>query len=106
MAGSDGKRSDLFVNTYRKKLTDLRSQIHQQMIYTDGLVGATKDWLDLSAGERICLLLLAGVGDDLGKLARLAKKDWREFTHPERDAIAAAAHELKHSFMNIHCLTL
>lgn len=46
-----------------------------------------REWKTMDLGHRVCLLILAGVGDDLGGLSALADRDWREIPPPEKDAI-------------------
>lgn len=47
----------------------------------------SREWNTMDLGPRVCLLILAGVGDDFGALSALADRDWREMPPPERDAI-------------------
>lgn len=46
-----------------------------------------REWAAMDLGVRVCLLILAGVGDDFGVLSALADRHWREVPPPERNAI-------------------
>lgn len=45
------------------------------------------EWYAMDLEIRVCLLILAGVGDDFGELSALADRAWLEMPPPERDAI-------------------
>lgn len=47
----------------------------------------SSEWSAMDLGIRVCLLILAGVGDSFDTLSSLADRGWREMPPPEREAI-------------------
>jgi len=75
----------------RKKMNELRAEFARRVVEH-----APRAWARLHLETRAVLLMVAGVDPAQDQeLATLALKDWREFTPPERVAIAGAADALR-----------
>ena len=60
-----------------------------------------REWASISLGHRVCLLILAGVGDTFEGLSALADRDWREMPPPERDAIKLQVRALRKAMAKV-----
>lgn len=79
-----------------RSMTTAECRAHLRKLHNEALQRSTRgmwsdvearEWKTMDLGHRVCLLILAGVGDDLGGLSALADRDWREIPPPEKDAI-------------------
>lgn len=62
----------------------------------------TREWARVGDEQRVMLMLLAGIDGDL---QALAKRAWREFTPPERQAIKGEIRVAKRVFAGLAALT-
>lgn len=65
----------------------------------------SRAWKGMDLGHRVCLLILAGVGDDFDALSALADRDWREMPPPERVAIKREVRSMRAAMSKAFCLT-
>ena len=75
----------------RGKLRELRDEFQRRTVER-----APGEWSRLNLDVRAVLLMIAGIDPSQDTdLATLAGRDWREFTPPERRAIAQAASAMR-----------
>lgn len=63
-----------------------------------------REWGNMDLGHRVCLLILAGVGDSFDTLSALAQRDWREMPPPERDAIKLQVRSMREGMAKVFSL--
>ena len=63
-----------------------------------------REWAAMDLGVRVCLLILAGVGDDFDSLSALADRHWREVPPPERAAIKGQVRAMRAAMAKVASL--
>ncbi len=63
-----------------------------------------REWAAMDLGVRVCLLILAGVGDDFDGLSALADRHWREVPPPERAAIKGQVRAMRAAMAKVASL--
>lgn len=71
----------------RARLRELQNEALKRSTHGRWSDAESREWKSMDLGLRVCLLILAGVGDSLEDLSALADREWREMPPPERDAI-------------------
>lgn len=86
---------DLTPEQCRARLRELQGEALNRSTRGRWSDAESREWYAMDLGLRVCLLILAGVGDDFDTLSPLADRAWLEMPPPERDAIKQQVREVR-----------
>lgn len=92
---------DLSPAQCRTRLRELQNEALSRITGSRWSDMEAREWFAMDLGHRVCLLILAGVGNDFAALSALADRDWREMPPPERDAIKLQVRALRKAMAKV-----
>ena len=84
-----------------EKMRELRDEAALRVVGSKHKNADSLEWARLGREHKLIFILLAGLDDDTDTVDR---KDWREFTEPERMALQAAIRSMHRSMGGVYAL--